>query len=317
MTSALVFLESSNGKIKKSSFELSQWCKSKNLNWEALFIGSLTNEIKSQCESMGISKVVLMETDSSYNPMTWSEGLSNLISEKNYSFILGSSTVLTTDLFSRASVYTNGDYVADCTSLSLNENKITPKKPLYAGKCSCSVELKGSGPKLILIRPNQLPSATKEDTTLNITTLHLPKNPSNFSLKPSLKGNTNRADLTEANIIVSGGRGMKEAANFKLLEDLASVLGATVGASRAVTDDGWVPHSMQVGQTGKTVAPSLYIACGISGAVQHLAGMSGSKVIVAINNDSDAPIFKKSTYGIVGDLFEVLPKLINKFKSIL
>ncbi len=317
MVSALVFLENLNGKIKKSSFELSQWCQSKNLSWEALFIGDMTDEIKSQCESMGISKVISMKTDSNYNPMTWSKGFSDLVHEKNYSFVLGSSTVLATDLFSRTSVYVSGDYVADCTKLSLNENKITPRKPLYAGKCSCSVKLSGLGPKFILMRANQLPSANKENTTLNIIKFNLPKSPSSFTVKPSLKANNNKVDLTQANIIVSGGRGMKEASNFKLLDDLANVLGATVGASRAVTDDGWVPHSMQVGQTGKTVAPSLYIACGISGAVQHLAGMSGSKVVVAINNDIDAPIFKKSTYGIVGDVFEVLPKLTNKFKSIL
>lgn len=317
MAKALVFLEISNSKIKKSSFELTQWCKANAVSFNALIFGPTNDKIKSQCKSFGVSNLTSMGSNSTYNPLSWSNGLSNLVVNGNYNFILGSSTVLSTDLFSRTSVCANADYVADCTELSLNNNTLTPRKPLYAGKCSCAVELNGAGAKFVLMRANQLPSAIEETVSLTIKSTELPKGPSNFVVKPAIAGNSSKVDLTEANIIVSGGRGMKKAANFKILDDLAHVLGATVGASRAVTDDGWVPHSMQVGQTGKTVAPSLYIACGISGAVQHLAGMSGSKVIVAINNDADAPIFKKATYGIVGDVFEVLPKLTEKFKSVL
>lgn len=317
MAKALVFLENSNDKIKKSSFELTEWCKTNSVSFDAVFIGTLSDEAVSQAGSMGVTEIKNIETSETYNPMSWSKGLSELVTSGSYNFVLGSSSVLGTDLFSRTSVTASGDYISDCTELELNGDKLTPRKPLYAGKCSCAVELNGTGAKFVLMRANQLPSGTEAPTTANVTKSALPEGSSKFSVLPMVSGNNDRADLTEANIIVSGGRGLKEASNFGMLNELADVLGATVGASRAVTDDGWVPHSMQVGQTGKTVAPSLYIACGISGAVQHLAGMSGSKVIVAINNDPDAPIFKKSTYGIVGDVFEVVPKLTEQLKSVL
>ncbi len=317
MAKALVFLENANGKIKKSSFELTEWCKKNSVEFDSVFIGELSDEDLNQAGQMGVQSLTVFETDSTYNPMSWSKALSNLASKGSYNFVLGSSSVLGTDLFSRASVYANGDFASDCTDLKLEGEKITPRKPLYAGKCSCAVELNGEGPKFVLMRANQLPSGTETGGSCSVSKENLPEGHPNFKVLPKISGNNDKVDLTEANIIVSGGRGLKEASNFKLLDDLANVLGATVGASRAVTDDGWVPHSMQVGQTGKTVAPSLYIACGISGAVQHLAGMSGSKVIVAINNDADAPIFKKSTYGIVGDLFEVVPKLTEELKKVL
>jgi electron transfer flavoprotein alpha subunit len=179
------------------------------------------------------------------------------------------------------------------------------------------VDFLNSSTKIILMRANQLPVGEPASGQAEIKKLTLSPADLKTRIKEIVKGASEKLDLTEANIIVAGGRGMKGPEHFKLLEELAAVLGATVGASRAVVDAGWVPHGMQVGQTGKTVAPTLYIACGISGAIQHLAGMSGSKVIVAINTDADAPIFQKATYGIVGDVFDVVPALTAEFKTLL
>ena len=189
---------------------------------------------------------------------------------------------------------------------------------MYAGKCTAGVEFKSSDTKMVLMRPNQLPVGAPEGKkSTQVKDVAAPAVDLKTLVKQVVKGASAKLDLSEANIIVSGGRGMKEPANFKMLEELADVLGATVGASRAVVDAGWVPHGMQVGQTGKTVAPTLYIAAGISGAIQHLAGMSGSKVIVAINKDPNAPIFQKATYGIVGDALEIVPLLTAEFKKLI
>ena len=181
-------------------------------------------------------------------------------------------------------------------------------RPIYAGKALMTL---GFGDRVAVLstRPNLFSLQEKKETA-QIETLAAPTQDFKAIVKELLAKSTNKPDLTEANVIISGGRGMKEGANFKILEELAEALGGVVGASRAAVDAGWgLPHSMQVGQTGKVVSPTLYIACGISGAIQHLAGMSSSKYIVAINKDSEAPIFKIASYGIVGDLFEVVPAL--------
>ena len=228
-------------------------------------------------------------------------------------WILGTASALTRDLFPRVAAHFSAAVASDCTELDLASGKVA--KPLYAGKCFAEVDFH-TDKKFVLMRPNQLPIAEAGGDTAEVSSVDFSAGDLKSKVLEVVKGASEKLDLTEANVIVSGGRGLKEADNFKLLNELADVLGATVGASRAVVDSGWVGHDMQVGQTGKTVAPSLYIAVGISGAIQHLAGMSGSKVIVAVNNDPEAPIFQKATYGIVGDLFEIVPMLTEEFKKV-
>ncbi|MBU0753754.1 MAG: electron transfer flavoprotein subunit alpha/FixB family protein, partial [Planctomycetes bacterium] len=194
---------------------------------------------------------------------------------------------------------------------------LTARRPIFASKAYAWVESSGNC-FFATLRPNVFtPSEKGGDAAVEKVDFKPDAGALKVSLKEFVQSGGDRIELTEAKIIVSGGRGMKGPENYKIIEELAEALRGAVGASRASVDAGWRPHADQVGQTGKTVAPTLYIACGISGAIQHLAGMSSSKVIVAVNKDPEAPIFKVADYGIVGDLFEVVPALTKAFKEML
>jgi electron transfer flavoprotein alpha subunit len=210
---------------------------------------------------------------------------------------------------------------SDCTSFSLGETgEFTAVRPVYAGKALATVKWIGEKPWMATLRPNIAPLLEPDlsrSPEVEKPKLELEAGAWKARILEVANDATATVDLTEAEIIVSGGRGMKGPENFSLLEDLAGVLGGAVGASRAAVDSGWRGHQSQVGQTGKVVSPKLYFACGISGSVQHLAGISSAKFIVAINKDPDAPIFKVADYGIVDDLFLVLPLLTEEFRRLL
>ncbi len=319
MPNTIVFCESLNGKVKKGSLEMLSAAKGANQSITAIALGPDAKSISDTIAHYGASKVVLCSDNSlkDYNSETYAQVICEILEKETFETLLASSSVMARDLFPRVAARLNAAVTSDCTELELGTD-INVRRPMFADKCSAKVEFGNGQKKIILMRPNQLPVGEPDTAaTAEITEFALPTSDLKTLIKEVVKGASEKLDLTEANIIVAGGRGMKDADGFNLVEKLADTLGATVGASRAVCDAGWVPHSMQVGQTGKTVAPTLYIAIGISGAIQHLAGMTGSKVIVAINNDAEAPIFQKSTYGIVGDAFEVLPKLTEEFKSLL
>lgn len=317
MKKALTYIETANGKIKNTGFEILSLCQKASWTPIAVICDKDFNEsMSADLGRYGVQQVFIGKDPEwlESNSERLSRSLEKVIELTQPDAILASSSIFAREVFAALSAkFDDFCAISDCVEVDLNASKA--KRPLYAGKCFCEVNINKK--PIFLLRPNQfsVENGTQEarpqeeplPTAENVQT----------QVEAVQESTSERLDLTEAEIIVSGGRGLKEAKNFEMLEELAKTLGATVGASRAVVDAGWVPHSYQVGQTGKTVAPNLYIACGISGAIQHLAGMSSSRVIVAINNDPNAPIFQKATYGIVGDVFEILPKLNESAKGML
>ena len=314
-----ILVEHQDGALKSASVELLSWAKSQNFEAYAMAVGPSAEGAAKSCGGWGVKKAFFVEGGDILN--TAQEALvpaiSRLITEHGFELILATASIGNRDILLRVGAEVSAGIATDCAALQLSEGQLVAQKPLYAGKCQARVSFLHCAIKMVLMRPNQLEKSPSSDQPCEVEGLAIQPVVGKIKRRSVTKAQSSRPDLTEAKIVVSGGRGLKEAANFKLLEDLADPLGAAVGASRAVADAGWVPHSMQVGQTGKTVAPALYIACGLSGAIQHLAGMSASRVIVAINSDPDAPIFQKSSYGIVGDLFEVVPKLTEEVRKVL
>lgn len=321
MAHVLVFTEFANGQLKKGALELLSAARKSGLKVQALALGTGAKGFVDALGKEGVDEAFLGDNAvfDKYNPELFTEAVAHVLKTKAPAVVLATSTMIARDLFPRVAARLGVGVSSDCTELEISSSgDVKARRPMYAGKCTAEVAFENSPTKIVLMRANQLSitpaSAAKTPAVEDVAA---PTKDLKTLVKEIVKGTSGKLDLTEANIIVSGGRGLKEPGNFKVIEELAEVLGATVGASRAVVDAGWVPHTMQVGQTGKTVAPTLYIAAGISGAIQHLAGMSGSKVVVAINKDGNAPIFQKATYGIVGDALEVVPLLTAEFKKLL
>lgn len=248
----------------------------------------------------------------------YSRILKNLIDREKPDLVIGSATFYGKALAARLAALCGGGMASDCTGLSVQDGQVVALRPAYGGNVFYNVASNGSAPFFMTLRPKALPEAVDEsggevvDEAVDETLLVC-----KAKVTDHVSESGGKVSLTEVDIVVSGGRGIRAAENFKLIEELADSLGAAVGASRAIVDAGWVQYSHQVGQTGKTVNPKLYIAVGISGAIQHLVGMRSSKTIIAINRDKDAPIFNIATYGIVADLFEIVPALTKKFKEVM
>lgn len=318
MKKILVICEQREGNIKKASLEsvseAARISKELNIHVEAVVIGDSISNIN-EISECGIADITHIKNSSlsNYSTSAYADLLSEFILESNLDTIFIANTALGKDIAPFVAVKIDACIAVDCIKLTITENELIATRPVYAGKAQIDIRLE-SERKIFTLRPNvfALEKSTGLESRINnreIDVLNLASKVIEF------KKNSEKLDVAEARIIVSGGRGLKAAENFSMIEELAEVLRAATGASRAVVDAGWRPHAEQVGQTGKTVSPDLYLAIGISGAVQHLAGMSSSRYIVAINKDKDAPIFSVADYGIVGDAFEIIPALIEELKK--
>ncbi len=316
----LAFAEQRDNKFRKSSFETVFAAKNlaDQLGAElvALVVGSGVESIAAELGKYGAKRVIAAD-DSKLEPHSngaYAKVIADVAAKEEASIVFLAASQMGKDIAPRVAVKLSAGLAADCTELKVEGGEIIATRPVYAGKALTDVKVL-TAVKVFTLRPNVFTAnAGTGDATVEKVGVEL----SDADLVTKVLGtkvSEGRPDVTEADIIVSGGRGLKGPENWHLIESLADVLGAAVGASRAVVDAGWRPHDEQVGQTGKTVAPTLYIACAISGAVQHLAGMSSSKYIVAINKDKDAPIFQVADYGIVGDAFEILPELTAELKK--
>jgi len=324
MSKVMIYGEIKGGKLKKTALELASEGRklADRLGGEltAVLVGPQADMFAADLARCGADTVCTVAAPEleNYNSEYYAQALAHVIGEKKPEIVLISHTMQGKDLAPRVAAKLGVASISDCISFELDGAKLVAKRPMYAGKCYAEWLASGT-PQIATARPNVLEVVEnpKEGKVEQIAFTPDTSRPT-YTTKELNLDTSGKVDLTEAEIIISGGRGMG-GPDYTLLEQTAAIFGAraTVGASRASVDAGWRPHSDQVGQTGKTVTPNLYIACGISGSIQHLAGMGSSKVIVAINKDTEAPIFTKADYGIVGDLFKVVPELNKELKVLL
>jgi electron transfer flavoprotein alpha subunit len=317
MANIFAFAEARNGELRKVALEAvtaaRKLADSTGGEVHALLLGAAGISAKAeQLGQHGADVVMICEHEgfTQYNPEAAAALAAERIKGGGYRVAVFTTSAQGRDLAPRVAAKLGVSVVTDITAVELSGDTLTVKHPMNIGKVIATVEIAAT-PAIIAIRPNTF-SPVQNAKAGRVETVQPVGDPSasRVVVKELIQGGGGKLDLADAPVVVAGGRGLKAAENFKLVEELADAFGnAAVGATRAVTDDGWRPHSDQIGQTGRLVSPDLYVAVGISGAVQHLAGMRTSRTIVAINKDKDAPIFKVADYGIVGDVFEVVPAL--------
>lgn len=321
----LVYMEIRDGKIKRSSLEVLSEAKRRSdemgIEANAVCVGHGIDALASEAFRYGASKVFILENTllGQYSPSGYTQALRSLAEEVKPAIILFAATSMGRDLSPRLAAKLGVSLASDCTQTATQDGKLEVMRPIFAGKAFARFRFKAS-PQMATLRPNVFPLADPVDSQGDVVKKDavIPEDQVKDKVVDVIKAEGAELDVTEADIVVTGGRGMKGPENFDLLRDLTAILPhSAVGASRSAVDAEWIDHQHQVGQTGKTVSPNLYMAFGVSGAIQHLAGMSSSKCIVAVNKDPEAPIFKVADFGIVGDLFQVIPPLKEELKKIL
>ncbi|MCH8053851.1 MAG: electron transfer flavoprotein subunit alpha/FixB family protein [Planctomycetes bacterium] len=324
MSKILIFAEQRGGDLHPAVRQLLTAAREIDGGAEITFclVGAGLTTLASELSKYGVAGVVAVDDPKleRYRPQPYTNALSAAIGTVQPNIVLLPATFMGRDLAPRVAARCNAALATDCVEAKLDGDALIVKRPAYMGKATAELKLAGDRLKVVSIRPNTFAAAdVQEGASANIEVLDFTPDASDEKLiNRELVGTTSGVkDVTEADIVVSGGRSLKSEENFKIIYDLAKVLDAAVGASRAACDAGYQPHSRQVGLTGKTVTPKLYMALGIDGAIQHLAGMRGSKVIVAINTKKEAPIFNVATYGCVADLFVMAPLLVEEFKKVL
>jgi electron transfer flavoprotein alpha subunit len=316
-----VIAEQRDGALRKVSFELASAARKladqSGDEVSAILLGSGIESLAAELGKFGVDKVFVGDNAAlePYVTEAHAQVVAKILKDNDAAIAFFGASVQGKDLSARVAAKLAGGLATDCTDVKLDGGKLVAVRPMYAGKCFGEVVF-NTTPAMASLRPNVF-AAVENAKAAAVTKVDVAVDAVKSKVLEVQKDTSGKVDLTEANIIVSGGRGMKGPDEYKILEELADVLKGTVGASRAAVDAGWRPQKDQVGQTGKVVSPNLYIACGISGAIQHLAGMSSSKCIVAINKDAEAPIFTKADFGVVDDLFKVVPELTNACKKLM
>jgi electron transfer flavoprotein alpha subunit len=321
MACILTFIEQRNGTIRKASLEaLSEAKRLAGPNgWTvcAVLVGHGVEGKAAGLGAYGATSAYVADEErlGRYSAEGYAAAVKSAVEKCQPEAVLMAGTIMGRDLSGRLAARLGVGVLADVTKLELDGGRVVAVRPVYSGKAMATVDGGAGKPTIVTLRPNVFPAAAGEGTA-TVESLGPITGDIRAVVKELLAKEGGEIDVAEADIIVSGGRGIKGPENFALIKQLADALGGAVGASRAAVDAGWIEHDHQVGQTGKVVSPSLYVACGISGAIQHLAGMSSSKLIVAVNKDPEAPIFKVADYGIVGDLFQVLPVLVEEVRKL-